>query len=142
MVADFADGLLGVDDEVQENLRQLAGIAEDGGQIGFGREVYGDVIAAQGMLVELQAALNQVAHLHGGLARLGRAGELEQEVLNNLRGTARLTMGQFELPAAGVVGSRVPEQFGHTEDGGERVIQLVGDSGDHLTHGREALGLD
>src|SRR5215472_1921688 len=43
--ADFADGLFGVGDEVQENLDKLVGVADDAGKRSVGAEVHFDVVA-------------------------------------------------------------------------------------------------
>ena len=91
--------------------------------------------------MKLQAALNEFAQMHADLVRLRRPREGEQ-VLHNLSGAAGLAMSEFELPAGDIVGSGIPEQFGDAQHRGERVIQLVGDSGDHLAHGGKSLGLD
>ena len=44
MVADFSNGLLGVGDQVQEDLGELAGVAEDEGEIGRSRKINGYAI--------------------------------------------------------------------------------------------------
>ncbi len=97
VIANFADGLLGIGDQVEENLRQLAGIAENGGQVRAWARNHGNAIGAQRMLVELQAALDQIAQVHAGLARLRRPGE-GQQALHDLRGAARLAVSEVELP--------------------------------------------
>src|ERR1700740_3389512 len=43
----FADGLFGVADQVQENLNELIGVADDGGQTGNGLKLDFDVVAAE-----------------------------------------------------------------------------------------------
>ena len=141
MVAQFVNGLLGIGDEIEKNLGKLAGVAQNGGKAGLGDEIDGDAIGAQGMFVKLKAALNQVAQLHGGLARLGRAGKRKQ-ALHDLSGAARLTMRKFKLAAHGGIDSGIAQEFGDPQDGGKGIVQFMGDAGDHLAHGREAFGLD
>src|ERR1700694_2269527 len=46
-VADFADGLFGVGDQVQNDLNELVGIPDDGGEIGLWLEIHLDLVAAQ-----------------------------------------------------------------------------------------------
>src|SRR4029077_6906071 len=54
----FADGLLGVADEIQENLNELVGVADDGGQTGDGLELDFNIVAAERMILKLQRAVN------------------------------------------------------------------------------------
>ena len=42
----------------------------------------------------------------------------------------------------GFVGGLVAQQFRDAQNGGQRIVQFVRDAGNHLAHGREALGLD
>ena len=98
VIANLADGLFGVGDQVQEDLSQLAGVAKHGGKIGLGHEVHGNAIGAQRVLVKLQAALDEIAQMQADLARLRRARE-GQQVLHDLRGAARLAVSEVELAA-------------------------------------------
>src|ERR1700687_2798042 len=45
-VADFADGLFRIGDQIQKNLDELVGVADDRGKSGFGMEINIDVVAA------------------------------------------------------------------------------------------------
>jgi len=54
----FADGLLGVADEIEENLNELVGVADDGRQIRDRLEFNFDIVAAEGMILELQRAFD------------------------------------------------------------------------------------
>src|SRR5450631_4728948 len=52
-------------------------------------------------------------------------------------------MGEVELALGGIVEAfAFAEEFGDAEDGGERIVEFVGDAGEHLSHGGEFLGLD
>ena len=42
----------------------------------------------------------------------------------------------------GFVGGLVAQQFRDAQNGGQRIVQFVRHAGDHLAHGREALGLN
>ena len=141
MIAKLSNGLLGIGDQVQEDLSELARVAENQREIRGSREIHGDAIGAERMFMKLQAALDEFTQIEANLAGLWRARE-GQETLNDLGGTTRLAMGNFELAAGGIVGGRIAQKFGDAEDGGERIIQFVGHAGNHLAHGREPLALD
>src|SRR5207253_8439607 len=70
VITNLSNGLLGVSNQVQENLSELAGVAQDERKIGRGGKVNRDAIRAQRMFVELQATLNQFAQIEANLARL------------------------------------------------------------------------
>src|SRR6266852_4534023 len=56
---------------------------------------------------------------------------------------ARLAVGQFQLALGGVIGSfALAEKFGNAEDGGQGIVQLMGDAGEHLSHRGEFLRLN
>lgn len=52
-IADFANGLFSVGDEIQKNLDELIGVPDDLRKIRLGTKFDFDIISAQGMLVEL-----------------------------------------------------------------------------------------
>ncbi len=54
--ADFADGLLGVGGQIQEDLDELIGIGDDAREIGLRTEIDLDVISTEGVFVELEGA--------------------------------------------------------------------------------------
>src|SRR5690349_4165969 len=144
-LADFADGLLGVGDEIQEDLDELVGVTQDAGKTSVGEKVHFDVVAAQGVFVKLERALDEIVDVEKLLLRRTGTREFEQ-VLHDARGAAGLAMGEIELAHEGFVlaslASALAKKFGDAEDGGERVVQFVGDAGEHLAHGGEFLGLD
>src|SRR5712692_3239195 len=64
-VADLADGLLGVGDKIQKDLDQLVGVPDDAGKIGLQMEIHLDIVAAQGMFLQLERALEKVIEVEG-----------------------------------------------------------------------------
>src|SRR5437016_4754801 len=64
-VADFADGLLGVSDQVQKDLNELVGVPDDAGKIGLGMEIHLDIVAAQRVFLQLKRALEKVVEIEG-----------------------------------------------------------------------------
>ena len=64
-VADFADGLLGVGDQVQKHLNELVGVPDDAGKIGFWMEIHLDIVAAQRVFLQLKGALEEVVEIEG-----------------------------------------------------------------------------
>ena len=47
VIANLSNGLLGVGDQVEENLSELAGVAEDERKIGRSRKIYRDAVRTQ-----------------------------------------------------------------------------------------------
>jgi hypothetical protein len=93
------------------------------------------------MFVKLYAALNQFAQIEAHLAGLGRPRE-GQEALYDLGGATRLTVGDFELPPRGLILRGIAQEFGDPQDCGQRIIQLMGDAGNHLAHRGKPFVLD
>src|SRR4030095_2181960 len=63
--------------------------------------------------------------------------------LNDAGSAARLPMCEIELALHGVVQAfALADEFSDTEDGGERIIQLMRDSGKHLAHRGQLFRLD
>src|SRR6266446_4530934 len=141
-VADLADGLFRIGDKIQEDLDELIGVADDAGKAGLRTEFHLDVVAAERMLVQLQSALDEAVDVERFLVRGRGARELE-EILDDARGAARLPMGEFQLSLGRVIGAfPLSEKLGDAEDSGERIVQLVGDAGEHLAHGGQFFRLD
>lgn len=99
--ADFADGLLGIGDEIEKDLDELVGIANDAGEIGLRTEIDFDAVAAEGVFVKLERALDDAIEIDGFFLGRGRAGEFEK-ILNDASGAAGLAMGEFELALGGL----------------------------------------
>src|ERR1700730_8209101 len=64
-LANFADSVFSVTDEIEENLNELIGVADNRRKIGLTLKVYLDVLAAEGMLVQLQRAFDESVDVDG-----------------------------------------------------------------------------
>ena len=63
--------------------------------------------------------------------------------MDNPRGTASLAVREFQLTPGGFIGSwTLAEKLGNAEDGGQRIIQLMGYTRKHLSHRGKFLSLD
>ena len=141
-IANFTDGLFGVGNEIQQNLDQLVAVPHDRGQAGLRLKMDFDLIAPQGMFLQLEGALNEHIDVQRFFLRRSRAGKFQQ-ILDNSRGAAGLPMSQFQLALHSFVGAGAfAKQFGDAKDGGEGIIQFVGYAREHLTHGGEFFRLD
>ena len=63
--ADFADGVLGIANEIEEDLNELIGIADHHGQGRERLEVDFDIVAAEGVLVQLKGAIDEAVDVEG-----------------------------------------------------------------------------
>ena len=126
----------------RENLDELVGVADDEGEAGDGLKFDFDVVAAQGVFVELERALDDHVHIEGFF--LGRGGARKfQKILDDAGGAAGLAMGHFQLAARVFVNAlAIAEEFAGAENGGEGIVEFVGDAGEHLAHGGELFGLN
>ena len=68
-VADFADGLLGVGDQVQKDLNELVGVPDDAGKIALRMEIHLDIVTAQRVFLQLKRALEKVVEVEGPFLR-------------------------------------------------------------------------
>src|SRR5437899_317164 len=135
-VADFLDGLLGVGDKIQKNLDKLVGVADHAGKIRLRAEIHGDVVAAKRMFVQLEGSLEEAIDVERSFLGRSRAREFEK-ILDDARGAPGLPVRKIQLALAGVIGSLAfAEKFGNTEDRRERIVQFMGDTSEHLPHGR------
>src|ERR1700730_2390804 len=64
-LANFADSVFSVTNEVEEDLNELIGVADNRRKIGLTLKIYLDVIAAEGMLVQLQRAFDESVDVDG-----------------------------------------------------------------------------
>ena len=137
--------MFGVGDEIQEDLDELVGVAQDAGKAGVGAKIHFDVVAAQRMFLKLKRALDEIVDVEKFFLSGSGAREFEQ-VLHDARGAAGLAMREIELAGEGFViaslAGALAKQFGDAENGGERIIQFVGDAGEHLAHGGEFFRLN
>ena len=132
--------LLGVDDQVEQDLLNLVRIGEDARQAG--RERLEDVDVAQALLVAAQGQrfadhLVEVDHRARGVA-LAREG---QEVADDLGGALGFGEDGVEPAARLLVDRTLRQPLGPGEDRRERIVQLVRDAGDRLAERRELLRL-
>src|SRR5271157_2879298 len=141
-LAKFPNGLFRIADEIEEDLNELVGVTGDGRKTGERTEVDFDVVAAQGMLVQLEGAVDDVVEVEHPLLRRSGAREF-QKVLHDAGGAACLTVSHFELALGAIVDAlAIAKQFANAENGGERIVQFVSDAGEHLAHGGEFFSLD
>src|SRR6185437_3648812 len=99
---DLTNGLLGVGDEIEKDLNELIGVANDARQVRLRTEIKLDVVSAERMLVQLQSPFDDAVEINGLLLGRGRPGEFEK-ILNDTRGAASLAMSQFELALGGLI---------------------------------------
>lgn len=92
--ANFADGLFGIGDEIEKDLNELVGVANDAREIGLRTEIDFDTVAAERVLVKLERALDNAIEIDRLFLGRGGAGEFEK-ILNDASGAASLAMGQF-----------------------------------------------
>src|SRR5260370_35903769 len=92
--ANFANGVLGIADEVKENLNQLIGVADNHGQIGLRLKIHVNIVAAKRMILQLKGALDKVVDVDGPFLPRGRPGKLQQ-VLTDARGGPPRTTWAF-----------------------------------------------
>src|SRR5216683_1309694 len=62
-ITHLSDGLFGVGNKVQKNLNQLVGVPNDAGKIAGQARVHFNIVAAQGMFMQLQRALKNVVEV-------------------------------------------------------------------------------
>ena len=140
--ADFMNRVVGVVQDVEENLLQLVSVADDIGQSFV--EMFDDIDAVTVEVVRAQldgAAQNQV-ELHGIALRRHLAGKAEQ-VLHDLFGALRFLQDDAQVFSRGVwqVGI-LQQQIGKAENRGQGIVYFVGDAGDELSDGCHFLGMN
>src|SRR6267142_2196006 len=138
----FADGLFGIADKVQENLDELVGVADDGRQARDGVELDLDIVAAERMILELKCAVNDHVEIQYFFLWRGWPRKFEK-VLDDAGSAAGLAVGHFQLALGIVVHAlTLAEKFACPKNGGERIVQFVSDTGEHLAHSGEFFSLD
>ena len=92
--------------------------------------------------MKLKSAVNNAIEIDRFF--LGRSGTGKfEKILNDARGAAGLATRDFKLALGGFgIGGAFAEQFRDAENGGERIVEFVGDPGEHLAHGGQFFGLD
>jgi hypothetical protein len=140
--ADFANGLLGIGNQIEEDLNELVGVANEGGHALTLAEVNFDGVALEGVLVELEGAVHDGVEIERFLLRGGGPGEFEQ-VLDNAGSAASLAVSHVKLALGVLIGAgTIAEKFAGAEDGGEGIVQFVGNAGEHLAHSGKFFGLN
>ena len=139
-VAGLANCLLRVHDQIQENLHQLVRIALNIRQPGLANEVYGNAVFPKRVGVQIKRAFHHILEIDTSFAGRRRGGKISQ-VMNNLRGTARLLLQYTDLLSRRVRGLAVLQQFTHAQDTGQRIVQFVRDSANHRAHGGQTFAL-
>ena len=133
--------LLGVDDEVEQDLLDLMAVGEHLRQAGGERVDDGDVGHALLVGAQRQRFAHDLIDVHHRARRLALAREGEQ-VADDARGALGFAEDRFEAAAHRLVERRaLREPLGPAEDRRERVVQLVRDAGDRLAERRHLLGL-
>ena len=103
----FADGLLRIQQEIQEHLHQLIGIGHDRGDRRFGQKVHRDVALAQRIRLHLHGTLHEFIEIDLAASRSRRAGEVLQ-VLHDFGGAPCLLVQNGNLFAGGFAGLAIP----------------------------------
>src|SRR6266849_6563875 len=95
-LTNFANGVLSITDQIQENLDQLVGVADNRRQIGLRLKIHMNIVAPQRMILQLKRPLDQRIDVKRLFLRSSRPRELQQ-VLNDARGATGLAMRKLEL---------------------------------------------
>ena len=135
-------GIAGVDGEVDEDLFDLAAVGADVDVVGVELGLEDDVLAEEGAkeVVEVVDDLVEVEDfgLDDLLAAEGE--ELACEGAGACGGAE--DFGGFGLGAGGLFGEVVVEDFAVAADGGEEVVEVVGDAAGEEADGLHFLGLE
>src|ERR1035437_5345500 len=137
----FADGVVGVVQDIEKHLLQLVGVSHD---IGQGRvEAFDHLNAVTDEVIRTQVhgALQNGVELHQLALRRHLAGKAEQ-VLHDLFGALRFLQNHPQIAprAFGKLGI-FHQEVGESEDGREGIVDFVGDARDQLSDGRHFLGV-
>lgn len=131
------DGMEGVTEEVDEDLDELAGVAEDAGGVGDGVEegdgggafVYGD---------ELPGLLDEVAEGDGGEFAAADTGEVEQAG-GDIAESSGDALHALKAGLGGGIGEGFLEFLEGTMEDGEGGVHFVGNAGAEEAEGDEAI---
>ena len=89
----------------------------------------------------MHGALQDGIELNGLALRRHLAGKAEQ-VLHDLLGALRFLQNHAQIAARAFGDLGIfHQQVGESEDGGERIVDFVGDAGDQLSDGRHFFGV-
>src|SRR5439155_25993783 len=105
-------------------------------------EIHLNIVAAQRMFVKLECALEKIAEVKRLFLGGSRAREFEK-ILDDTRRATGLAMRKFQLAFGGVVLSlALAKKLGDAKDGGQGIVQLMGDAGEHQNHCGKLLLID
>ncbi len=132
--------VLGVDDEVHQNLVELVTVRPQSRQ-GLGAvEDDLDIAGAQLVGQQLERRPNHVVEVD--LATLRRmAARDRQEIAHDANTAIGGGVDLFASRGGREGRTPAPQQMGLTDHDGERIVELVGDAGQELAHRGELLGL-
>src|SRR6185503_11363359 len=132
--------LLRVDDQVQEHLVQLIGIARDRRQVR--RELFldRDTCGAQAVAEHFHAVVEYRVDLHRRLLRLALAGHREKR-LDDARASFGRGPDLVGDGARALVGRLLLQHGRAAHDDGQRIVQFMRHTREQRSHGREFLAL-
>ncbi len=134
-------GVLGVQQQIEEDLLQLAGVAVDGGQLVGKIEIDQDLRGLELVLEQRKRVANDLVQVGGAELGGGSAGEVEQAV-GDFGGAEALLRDLVEHRAeARVAAQLLGEHLRVGGDDGQRRVDLVGDAGGEQADGAELVGL-
>ena len=141
VIAGFLDGVVGVIENIEENLLQLLRIAD--GHLEIFVELFGDFDAMTGKVVAAEA--NGLAKdgidLHG-LALSGALASKAQKALHDFLGSLGFAKNDLQFFAGGRGNLGIFEQqVGEAEDRGEGIVDFVSDAGDQAADGGHFFGV-
>jgi len=133
-------GVAGVDGEVQEYLLELTGVGVHRAGGGIERRGELDVFAEQPPQHAVHVGDHGIDVEHLGSEHL--AATERQQLSGELRGPKPRVPDFLGVLASRVAGRRVvQQQLGRAQDGGEQVVEVVGDASRELPHGFHLLRL-
>jgi len=111
--AGLANGLVGVQKQIQKYLHELIGISHHGGDRGIGQEIDRDIALAQWIRLDLNGTLYEFIQVHRAASGGGRTGEV-LKVLHDLGGAPGLLVENCQLFAGAFADIAFLEQFCHS----------------------------
>src|ERR1700693_4099328 len=130
VIARFLNGVVGVVQDVQEDLLQLLSVAKRGRQVFV--EFFDNLHAMAGKIVtaQLDGLAENCVYLHGFTLRWSLPGETQQ-ILHDFFGSLRLLQNDLQIFArrGGNFGI-FEEQVGEPQNRGQRIVDFMRDAGD------------
>src|SRR5208337_772388 len=137
----FADSVVSVVQDVEKYLLQLVGISDDQGQGLVEAFDHLNAVADEIVRAQVHGALQDGVELNRLALRRHLAGKAEQ-VLHDLLGALRFLQNHPQIAARAFREFGVfHQEIGESEDGGEGIVDFVGDAGDQLSDGSHLLGV-